>query len=982
MIMRKILPVVMLSITVALAAQQTDIDLFREAESRFLAGDFEFALDRYRALVAEHPVSQFIPDAQFRIGVALYRTGRPRDALLQLDRVGRRFRSTRYLSLVPLWQGVIHYNIGEYATAIERLQLFLRDEPADREARTEGLLYLALSHIALDDPDSAVGSLEQLVWLQERPWSRPYPFTLLLSLYARDERGTDIVAITDGLDVSTLDAEWRPRVRLFQAEGYLALDRIDDAVGLYRDVERASAEVATLAFQRMFVLAEQRLIPDVPDAVLGRAERALAGRVDVLREFWLRIGVRSYDEARYERAEIYLRRVWDLRSSETIPQAVALYLARILESRGEIDAARSIVDEYLRLYGDTEPGTAELLLVLGNLDLQAGRIDPAITSLRAAHARATRLPEDERALSTQAAYQLAFALRRQGATGEALDIVERVFATGRAAALQADLTRLRSRLLRESGRDTDALIAMTEYVRLRPADAAGAIEYINLLYTLGRYDRVIDEVPEVLSELGRQGTLNDASRGRLSYVYGLSLLNRARYAEAERELARITTDISWDDAALAEVVPAAVYYSAWAAYRAGEYARSAVRFREVFERFPTHELSPRAAYLAGWSHFRLGDFSAAQVALGRVGPLGATDDLQVEARFLSGRSLAAMNQLEQAASVFRSVYQNSPDSEFADDAWFEYAEVRSRIGNIDRAADAFMSLVARYPDSPLAEPALLRRGEILFGADRFGGARDAFFEYRTRFPGGTQMDAALYWGARASRALGEDAGALLLFERLIAEHRQSVYRADAMRGAAEIHEARAEYRQALNLLTEFQSAYPDQARSAGIQVRIDELVLLIRGLDQREARLLVTIESERGAATEAGRDAILELARLVIYQDVATQTTAITLLPRLEDVAEQHGQDPRAASQALFLMAEFAAQRDEFLLAASRYLEAATVGAGDRDLAARSIYRAAVMYSTVGRTAEVDQLLVRLRDQFPGSEWLEEARTLGRGDSR
>ena len=103
---------VLLAATVA--AQESDIQLFREAERRFESGDYQLALDRYETLLQDYPVSQYVPDAQFRIGVSLYRTGQPEAALEQLARVARRYRSTRYIDYVPFWQGVISYEIGAY----------------------------------------------------------------------------------------------------------------------------------------------------------------------------------------------------------------------------------------------------------------------------------------------------------------------------------------------------------------------------------------------------------------------------------------------------------------------------------------------------------------------------------------------------------------------------------------------------------------------------------------------------------------------------------------------------------------------------------------------------------------------------------------------------------------------------------------------------------------------------------------------------
>ncbi|TFH04113.1 MAG: tetratricopeptide repeat protein, partial [Spirochaetales bacterium] len=401
-------------------------------------------------------------------------------------------------------------------------------------------------------------------------------------------------------------------------------------------------------------------------------------------------------------------------------------------------------------------------------------------------------------------------------------------------------------------------------------------------------------------------------------------------------------------------------------------------FDRLAKESPNHPLTPRASYLNGWSNYRLSDYAAAIESLARVRSYTTTPELQIEASFLLGRTFVAQNALQQAAATFRSLYLDHAASEYADDAWFEYAQVLGTLGNVDGAVSAFTQLLAEYPNSPLGEPASFRRAEVLFNAGRFADAQSAFFSYRTEFRDAERTDAALYWGGLASRELGEDAGALLLWDRLIAEYRESPFRPDAMVRAAAVNMNRAEYRQSLNLYTELQAAYEDAARAIGAQRRIDELVLLISGLTEREAELYVTIENTAGAESEDGRLAIIELSRLAIYEDTASGIDTGSVIPLLEAVAEKVDADPVAASQAQFLLGEYAYRQKEFLKAADLYLQAATVGAIDRDLTALSLYRAAVMSSTVGRVGEVDALVRQLEEDFPRSEWLEEARSLVR----
>jgi TolA-binding protein/lipopolysaccharide biosynthesis regulator YciM len=984
MTMKKIvLCVVGLAVSVAAIAQQSDRELFSEAERRFLSQDYELAIDRYDTLIREHPVSQHIPDAQFRKAVALYRLDRPEQALELLNLVERRYRSTRYLGYVPFWRGVIHYDLGRPEEAMTALAAFLdsetgRDDPsgADPDLLNQAYLYKALAEIETGDRTSAISSLSALIGDEATPADQPYALSLLLSLLVQAGEFDRAQALFNSVEIESLSPADRSRVSLYGAEALNGKGEYESAAQAYRSLLGTTPEVATVAYQRLFQYAQAGRIAESSADVLRQAEQALAGQTDILKELWLRVGIDSFNQSRYDLAELYFRRIWDFRRTESIPAAVPLYLSRLLDRRGDIEEAADVLTEFLQIEGEQSDERLRVLIALGNFQIRTGQGDDAVLTLSNAVADYPQSP-----YFGEASYQYAYALRAVGRSSEALNVISTAFTSGRTSGVQADLIRLRGRILREQGREEDALQALFEYLPLRPDDALAAVEYANLLFALERYGRVLREVPGLLAGLEERGIAGTPERVQLHYVTGLSYVSAKDYESAVAELSAVLRESGSDAEVVALLVPYATYYRGWSLYRQGQYRAAARDFERLIDQTPDHPFAARANYLAGWSYFRLGDYPTATVSLARVRSYPVDESLATEASYLLGRSLTAEGSYQQAAAEFRSLYLDYPDSDYADDAWFEYGQVQALIGNTDAAVAAFDELRSEYPDSPLAEDATFRKAELYFGARSYDRARDAFFDYRTLYPGGRQIDAALYWGGESSAELGETAGALLLWGRLTSEHPASPFRADAIREAAALHAERGEYRQALNLYTELLAAYEEVATAIGAERRINELVLLIGGLSEREAELYVTIEESGGAQSDTGRQAIIELSRLAIYEDTATQIDAATVVPFLESVAEVSNVAPAYAAQALFLLGEYYSRSREFLTAADRYLQAAANSSSDRDLAALAIYRAAEMYSTAGRTMEMQALLQRLEEEFPGSQWLEEARDL-LGDAR
>ena len=976
--MKRCLALLLLALSAVVSAQQADQELFREAENRFLAGEYELALDRYRTLVSDYPLSQFVPDAQFRIGVSLFQAGFAEDALSQLDRVTRRFRSTRYLGLVPFWRGVMEFELGRYAAAVASLERFLEDPAVAEELQADARVYLARGYEALGDRLRATATLASLFDSGRSAAEYPFAFVLLLSLHARAGEAEQLLSRAQAVDLSSFPSRWRDHLRLYEAEAQFQLGSIERALPGFRAAETGEPRLATLALQRQFSLAQQGLIDEEPESVVRRAEQLLSGNAEVLSDFWLRVGIDSYDAGRLDRAELYFTRIWSLRESRLIAPESVLYLARLYEDTGETVRGREVLEEYLQRYGEREPLRTRILLLLGNLQLQTGASAQAVTTLEQAYARVFAAQPPDSQLAAEVAYQYAYALRRAGDPGESLAVIGDLEAAGIASTSLPPLLRLRARALRESGRLNEAIEVLSAYRSIRPDDGQALLELVNLLFSTDQFMRVVSILGD-LSDRSPDSTFDELVEAQLSYVEGLALVNLSRYTDAAQAFASVTAVSATVSDALGNILPWAYYYRGWALYRAGSYHEAVPPFSMLVDRFPEHPQAAQAAYLAGWSEFQQARYPSAREYLARVELLPASATLMVEARFLRARALASQGASREASAEFLALYQNNPQSQLADDALFEYAEAELAGGNAAGAAAGFAELVERYPQSDLAVVAAFRRAEVLFEAGRFTQAREAYRAYRAAYPKGAQIDAALFWGAEASLRAAEDAGALLLWSRLIDEFRQSPFRPDAMQRAAELHRQRDEYRQSLALYRDLQASYPQYARAADAQRIIDQLVLQIDGLAEREAQLLVTITSE-GVLSSAGRQAALELGRLVLGRPAAS-VTVNRVLGYLEEVAAGAA-DPVRAGQAEFLIAEHLRSLEQYSQAAERYLTAATVGSADSDLAAVSIYRAAESLATIGQRSEATELVEELEDRFPDSEWTEEARLLLEGGQR
>lgn len=949
-------------------SQTGDRFLYQSAEQRFRAEDYPIALERYEQFLREYPASELVPDVQFRRAVVLFYLGRYQESADLLGRVQARYRSTRYLPFVPFYLGMAQFQLGQYDRAVRSLQsVQVRDPSIQNEAR----LYIARSQLAMDNTDQAAADLSFL--LNDATVSndiRGFAGALYVSLLYDQQRYAEIPAVMEGIVEQEVSEQWMGQLELFHAEALFFLDELEAAEQLFEQLTAADLEISTVAFQRLFLIAQRSGTSEDVAGVIRRAEQVLAGRSEVLKDFWMRVGLSSFQNEEFRLADLYLRRVWDLRGIHSVDEIVPLYLAEIAEQRGDVDQGIVVLQDFLE-----QESSPTALFRLAVLQSKAGQWENARSN--AAQLR-TMYPQSD--LFARASYLHAYVLVQSDQYEDALGIIQNLRSRGMTSGIQSDLLRLEAQIHRSMDNPLDAVETFRGYLALRPDDLSATVEFITVLFEQERFAAVQDEIQDVLNSNPDMAEEHPEHFAKLSYLRGLSSVTSGDFVAAANHFAPLSElsavqarELSSD---AAELHPYNLFYHAWSYYQTGRYGQSLRLFRSIANEYPQGSLTPRAVYLAGWSAFADGDMQAAAELLRRVRSFDTDDSLTADAEYLLAQTYIELGDLAEGLVSYRRVFENFPHSNRAKEARFGYAETLVRLDRHDSAVEAFLSVTQRFPDTYIGQESLFRRAQILNDQGAYRQVQEVLFEYRTEYPNGDRIDDALFLGARIAEELNEPSGALLLWNRLIQEHRDSPYRFDAMMNAVRLHRARGEYRHALNLVSEANARYPDQAAAAGGQRIANELVLLVSGVPEREAELRVQIEQNQGASTQIGRDAILELGRTVIYESFEIASDAERAVPLLRDVTQQATQAPDQAAEAYLLLGEYQMRSERYERAAELFLDAAATVETDRDLLARSLFRGAEALINDNRSAQARELIQRIRDSFPQTQWSEAAKRL------
>jgi TolA-binding protein len=209
---------------------------------------------------------------------------------------------------------------------------------------------------------------------------------------------------------------------------------------------------------------------------------------------------------------------------------------------------------------------------------------------------------------------------------------------------------------------------------------------------------------------------------------------------------------------------------------------------------------------------------------------------------------------------------------------------------------------------------------------------------------------------------------------LIRDFRDSSFRSEALKKAAEVYRQTGANDKALAAWQELAGRYPKEARIADAESQIRELRYLVMGYTGDEARLTAAVEREGGKNTRTGRLAMLDLAAYYL-DDPAKLEAGLSLILTVNAITS----DKITQAKAQYLLGDYYALKKDYVRAGNEYVKAAVIDTSDREQMAKAIYQSARMMKLSGDAASVKELVGRLTKSFPGSRWTAEGKKLLEG---
>ncbi len=941
---RRTLGLLAFMVTVTLAIPADDRELFDEAQRRFDAGAYTLALEQFQSLLDEYPGSNFATRAQLRIAQSHFYLGERERALEVLQRAAVRARGSGALGQeIRLWIGLVRFQLGQYERAATDFTQYIFSG-GSQESRAR--LYRGMSRLETDDAAGAREDLERAVDGLDGG-ERGFAVATLFSLQNRLEMYDAVIRRFPGERERGIAGQYEEQILRLAADAYYHEGDRDQAAALYRELANFSTASAQWAYQQLYRMAVQAGDRGQMDAVFRDAERRLSAEPERLSSFWLTLGADAVEAERYELAEFYLSRLWNIRSQQSVSGRVPLLLARALEAQGRAEEALEILTTSLSDSGVRHDDGSARYLAATRLQLRLNRPDAALETITSY----SRYRDEGATL-----YAWSHAAFRAGEYETIITALERPVTQAFAREIPG-LYRLLGRSLLARGNPREAVRVYRSYLAMVPDDLNARVELVRALVSAEQFAAALQEIERM-----DRPRLDEARRNELSYLEGLTRFQNGEYSHALDAFSEVS-DNAYE--------PMLSYHVAWSLYRTGSIDEAGRRIAAVREALPG-DVYIDGSYLYAWTLYQQDRTSRAiEVLLPLLGNDPSAEQ-RVAIRELLASSYLAVGEDEDALREYRRIVDEA-EGDGRPVYWGRYASVLASLGRESEAVGEYDEIARQFPGTEPGREALLEAGQILFTAGRYGDARDRFRDYRNRYTDGSSYDRALYWGGQSSLALEEGERALLWWEPLILEYPRSPFTPRALFQSAEIHEDRNRTREALELYDRYVAAYPDGPDVDAAERRRQTLRLAQAGLTEREAALWTELDPDAGEGPPPGSERwfqlVLELGRIAIREQIALSFQRTRIIPELERAGGYSGE---SAATANILLAEYYQRRGETRRAIESYISAAATDGASEELRAQSLFRLAEVADEEGDRTTVEEAIRQLETQFPDTIWADQ----------
>lgn len=930
--MKKTLLIIIFTLFIAVfgfagTTRETDISIYNEVTAAFETGFYPGAVEKANLLEIEYPESVLLLPALIQKGESLIYLNRYDEARQTLETaISRMHTGSEDFSRCYFLLGKTCYLQKEYVLALENFHnaCTVSATEKDKSYYPLSVIYSGKIFYQLEKYENALLHYEYVLSHGNEYSVKDFEeaFLRICVCYNRTGKPEKTIEVFKNVPSSSVSFEVYYSTELSVAEAYEMMGNKEAALQTYDEIIKlASDHIAVFAMKKAYLLGE-----NVADS-LGK----FSDRPELVKEFWLRLGIDEYNSKDFLKAQIYLDYAGENPVAFVYQQKIALEtgtpagevyenlqkkleLAQSSEIAGVKDSYYALMLQCVVMQKDWEKAES-LFTNIENPDVRAvTNMASALYALEKFEESATLL--QQHAQNTEL---LASALVRAGKNAEGIEV----------------------------------------YKNLLSVSSKGCLEYSKALFKAGVYKNALEnaeksELPEGL------------------YIAGLCSINLKNWTLAKNYF----VEYNKLQSNKLDFIPLSLFYKGYAEYCLEQYKDAYASFiryaNEAGSQKKMNAKKPailiRNAYeYAAKSALQLGEYKNASAQAQNVIKTSRTTEEKQTAVIFCAEIYSDYGSYDQAVAIL-SPYTKEK-GEFAIQTLAQTASIYVKQGKIQDADKIYIQIYTNNPNSAYAEEAMYRSGEIYYTSENYGDAENRLNKYIYKYPNGKFAEAALFYCGDCCVRLGELEKSIMMNKTLLKKYNESIYLYGTYKNLLTAYYETASYSDALETARYLVANFQTQAASDGIGTKLKELEKIVSGTDVRVAETYSRYENLGKTATKEGRETGTKLVQLYAEND-DTKREAFNLATELLALQKDSSEKYSAALNAEFI-ADYSRANNENQKAAEMYLLAAEYyreGSNADEKAASALYGAAEAFVACGLTADAKETAGLLIKLYPESK--------------
>ncbi len=507
----------------------------------------------------------------------------------------------------------------------------------------------------------------------------------------------------------------------------------------------------------------------------------------------------------------------------------------------------------------------------------------------------------------------------------------------------------------DSGNARQAIDTLALVLAADPPDELAA----RALYWMGDASMQLGEVDEALGYYQRSGAYMATQTAPAAlYARGYVYLERGDYEDGAQAFEVLAARYPDSELSLSVGLALAEVY-----YDLGDYLRTV---EEIKRRLPRLDpiLREKAHFLLAESYNQLRDSENAIVYYQRFTEENPSSPFYRRARLGLGWNYHYEGAYQWAAEEFAAVQDGSGDSLAQEALYYEAVNLKLSAKPQD-ASERFQRYTDSYPTGPLADRSLFELGLLRYAMRDWGGAQQAFSDLVANYPRSSILGEAQMHLGNTYIARGNFELALGAFDEAIERNAASPeLRDQVVFQKAWLLYRRADYEGAAAAFARLLQESPSGDRAAESLFWMAESHFQLNDFEQAGTLFRRYLRDHSGGQH-------VEAAHYALGWTYFRQARYATAIPQFEAFLRLH----QAGQETLPYEADARLRLADSHFALKQYSQAIR---GYSSLAADgddySLYQIGQAYANAGEPLEAISNFRRLLEQFPASEWREEAR--------